>query len=457
MKSNTIKTVLLVALSWSLTSLKAQEEVNVKTLVAPGPVIPTLDIDLERAIEIALDENPTIRVADKDIELKKIADKEAWQNLLPTLDLTASLDHTLLAAEMNLGGNQFKMGEDATNTVAAAITLSVPIYAPTVYQTMKLTKDDILLAQEKARGSRLDLINQVTKAYYAALLAKDSEEVMEKSFETAKVNFEVVDNKYKVGSVSEYDQLTAEVQMRSMSSALVSSQTALTLALLQLRVLMGVTENVNINIQDNLREYESRLTLEDLGSLALEIPNNSSLREIDLNTMMLERNNKVLKTNFIPQISFQISAQYQSLYNRHWRVWDYHYSPSSSFTLGINIPIFTASNFTKLKTNKMELLQLADTRENTVNQLSMAAESYHRNMASSIAQVESNHVAVEQAQKAVTISEKRYEVGRGTILELNQSETSLTEAELTYNQSIYDYLSNKADLDYTLGRETYMK
>ena len=50
-------------------------------------------------------------------------------------------------------------------------------------------------------------------------------------------------------------------------------------------------------------------------------------------------------------------------------------------------------------------------------------------------------------------SRKRNEVGRGTILELNQSETALTQAELTYMQSIYNYLVNKADLDYTLGRE----
>ncbi len=105
----------------------------------------------------------------------------------------------------------------------------------------------------------------------------------------------------------------------------------------------------------------------------------------------------------------------------------------------------------------MQLLQMEDTRENTVRQLSMEAESYRQNMASSLAQVESNRVAVEQANKAVMIAGKRYEVGGGTILELNQSENSLTEAELTYNQSIYDYLSNKADLDYTLGRETYLK
>ncbi len=34
---------------------------------------------------------------------------------------------------------------------------------------------------------------------------------------------------------------------------------------------------------------------------------------------------------------------------------------------------------------------------------------------------------------------------------------ALTQARLTYNQSIYDYLTNRADFDYTRGRETYLK
>jgi outer membrane protein TolC len=105
----------------------------------------------------------------------------------------------------------------------------------------------------------------------------------------------------------------------------------------------------------------------------------------------------------------------------------------------------------------LQISQLEDTRLDTERKLNLAAESYKKNMASSMAQVESNAEAVKQAVKAVDIAGKRYEVGRGTILELNQSETAQTQAELTYVQSIYDYLSNKADLDYTLGRETYLK
>jgi outer membrane protein TolC len=123
----------------------------------------------------------------------------------------------------------------------------------------------------------------------------------------------------------------------------------------------------------------------------------------------------------------------------------------------VNIPIFHASTWTKLKSNKMQISQLEDTRVNTRRQLSLATESYTKNMASSIAQVESNAEAVKQASKAVEISSKRYEVGRGTILELNQSEIALTQTELTYVQSIYNYLTNKADLEYTLGRENFKK
>lgn len=414
-----------------------------------------LKLTLHQAIEIALAENPTIKVADKEIALKQIADTEAWQALLPEANATATIQHTLLAAEMNLGGNKFKMGRDNTNTAALAGTLSIPLFAPAVYQNMRLTKEDIALAQEKARGSRLDLINQVTKAFYQMLLAQDSYKVMQASYNTSKENYDVVKAKFDVGKVSEYDKISAEVQMRSMSSSLVSTETGLTLAELQLKVLMGIDPTVKVSIDDQLENYESDLRLPSLDTTEGEIESNSSLRQIDMNRSMMERALKIQRTNFMPTVAFVLTGQYQSLYNSNWSVWDYSWSPSASFTISVNIPLFRASNWTKLKTTKLQLLQLDDNRLNTQRQLTMAVESYKQNMAASIAQTESNKEAVRQADKAVSIAAKRYEVGRGTILELNQSEVALTSAQLTYNQSIYDYLIAKANLNYTLGREDY--
>lgn len=435
-------------LASSALTMRAQEQT---------PAVGQLDLTLGKAIEIALAENPTIRVADKDVELKKVADKEAWQSLLPTLDASLSFSHSIKVAEMKIGGNKIKFGQDGTSTATGGLTLNLPLFAPAVYQNMKLTKEDIMLAQEKARSSRLDLINQVTKAYYAALLAKDSYGVMQKSYNTSKENYDVVNNKYKVGSVSEYDKISAEVQMRNMNSSVVSAQTGLNLALLQLKVLMGVTANVDVNIQDSLNRYESELLLPQITPEELSLSGNSSMRQLDHNAKLLERTRKILKTNFMPTAALQLTGQYQSVSNTDWNLFKYQYSPSSTLSFSVSVPIFHASSWTKLKSNRIQLAQLEDTRVNTQRQLGVAVESYKSNMASSIAQVESNKEAVSQADKAVAISSKRYEVGRGTILELNQSETARTQAELTYVQSIYDYLTNRADLDFTLGRETYLK
>lgn len=43
----------------------------------------TLTLTLDKALTIALDENPTMKVAAEEIALKKVAGKEAWQSLLP--------------------------------------------------------------------------------------------------------------------------------------------------------------------------------------------------------------------------------------------------------------------------------------------------------------------------------------------------------------------------------------
>lgn len=413
----------------------------------------TVDLNLQKAIEIALAENPTIKIADKDIRLKEIADKEAWQSLLPTVSGQLALQHSIKVAAIKTPNGEFKMGKDGTTTATGGITLSLPIYAPAVYQNMKLTKDDILLAQEKARSSRLSLINQVTKAYYAALLAKDSRDVIQRSYDVSKENFDVVDKKFQVGKVSEYDKISAEVQMRSMNSSVTSAQTGLELAILQLKVLMGINTDFDIVINDSLKAYENSVTLSNTESNENEIENNSSLRQIDMNMGLLKRTDKILRTNFLPTIGMQLAGTYQSYSNDDWNVFGYKYSPSSTLTISVNIPIFTASNWTKLKSSKIKMEQLSDTRVNTVRQLNMAAQSYRKNMLTSISKLESDRQAVMQADKAVSISAKRYDVGKGTILELNQSETALTQAELTYHQSIYDFLTNKADLDYTLGRE----
>ena len=413
----------------------------------------TLTLTLDKALEIALDENPTIKVAAEEIALKKVASKEAWQSLLPEASLNGSLDHTIKAAEMKLNDMSFKMGQDGTNTANAGLSINLPLFAPAVYRAMSMTKTDIELAVEKSRASELDLINQVTKAYYQLMLAQDSYEVLQGSYKLAEDNFNVVNAKYQQGAVSEFDKISAEVQMRRIKPNVISAANAVTLAKLQLKVLMGITADVDIKTDDNLTNYESMLFANQLKEEDMSLENNTTMKQFELNMKLLEKNVKSLKTNFMPTLSMSFSYQYQSLYNPNINFFDYTWSNSSSLMFNLSIPLYRASNFTKVKSARIQMRQLDWNRIDTERKLNMQVVSYRNNMTASSEQVVSNKENVMQAEKAVQIAGKRYEVGKGTVLELNSSQVSLTQAQLTYNQSIYDYLVAKADLDQVLGKQ----
>ena len=413
----------------------------------------TLTLTLDRALEIALSDNPTIKVAEEEIALKKVTHKETWQNLLPQASIDGPWNHTISAAQMNLGGQSFKMGMDNSNTVSWVLNISLPIFAPSVYKAMSMTKTDIELAVEKSRASKLDLVNQVTKGYYQLMLTQDSYDVLQKSYKLAEDNYNIVNAKYQQGAVSEFDKISAEVQMRSIKPNVISAGNAVTLSKLQLKVLMGVTADVDIEIADNLGNYETELFANELNQPAANLNNNTTMKQLDLNRKMLNQNIKSLRTNFMPTLGMNYSYQYQSLYNEDWNILDYNWSGSSALMFTLSIPLYKASNFTKLKSNRIQIRQLEQNRLDTERKLNMQITSYQNNMAASSEQVVSNRENVMQAQKAVQIAGKRYEVGKGTVLELNTSQVQLTEAELTYNQSIYDYLVAKADLDQVLGKD----
>lgn len=418
----------------------------------------TLTLNLDKALEIALSDNPTIKVAEEEIALKKVSHKEAWQNLLPEASISGTMSHTITAPQFSIGDQTVKMGKDKANTATGTLNISLPLFAPAVYRAMSMTKTDIELAVEKSRASKQDLVNQVTKAYYQLMLTQDSYDVLQKSYKLAEDNYNIVNAKYRQGTVSEFDKITAEVQMRSVKPSVISAGNAVTLSKLQLKVLMGITADVDIKIDDSLAAYEGVVFANQLDNTVHEgLVNNTTMKQLELNRLMLQKNIKSLRTNFMPTLGLGYSYQYQSMNNDSWNVFNYNYGSSSSLVFSLSIPLYKASNFTKLKSNRIQMRQLDQNRLDTERKLNMQITSYQDNMSASSEQVSSNKENVMQAEKAVQIAGKRYEVGKGTVLELNTSQVQLTEAELTYNQSIYDYLVAKADLDQVLGRDYIIK
>lgn len=409
-----------------------------------------LELTLDRAIRIALAENPTIRVAEKDVQLKEMTKLETTMGLLPEASLVGSYQRTIEKQTMVMNGMQFKVGID--NIYTGGLSVSLPVFAPALYKSMHLTRTDVELALESARSSKQDLVCQVTKAFYQLMLAEDSYNVLQKSLAQSEENFRIVNAKYEQGRVSEYDKISAEVQMRNLRPNVISARNAVELSQLQLKVLMGVTADVNLIVNGSLKNYEEELygSMMQLDSLSLK--NNSSLMQMDLNSRLLKNSLDIQKQNFAPNVALQFNYMYMSMAD-NFKISEYNWNPYSNISLSVSIPLFKYSNFSTLKKTQVQISQLELSRDYAERQLQMQMNTYINNMTASAEQVSSNKEAIVQAQKGRDIAQTLYDVGRGTVLELNSAEVALTHSELTYSQSVFDWLIAKADLDKLIGKD----
>lgn len=455
----------------------------------------TLKVSLQQALEIALSESPTIKIADKSIEKKEYVKKETVAGLVPQISASASYNRTLkkqvmyMNSEGSGGGFESMITEPITKLVkplydnagipfpdmssssssasstsdgamevgldnnwSGGFSLSLPIFAPTLYKTIKMNNLDIELAVESARASRQDLVNQVTKAFYQYLLAKDSYKVMEVSYKQAEDNYKVIADKYAQGMVSEYDKIRADVQVRSLKPSLVQTRNAANLALLQLKVLMGIDPDTEIEPDGSLDEYEIGMMSADILNVdTASIENNTTIRQLQIQDKILKNTLKLYRTSYMPNLSLSAVYQWNAM-NNDFKFSNYKWNPYSMIGISFAIPIFQGgATYHKVKQVRVDQQTLELNVLNTRRTLNMQMKTYVDNMKTSLEEVGSNKEAVKQAAKGRDIALKRYEVGSGTIVELNDAELALTQAKLAYTQSIFNYVSAKADLDKVLG------
>ena len=144
-------------------------------------------ITLNEAIEIALSESNSIKIADMTIEKTGYAQKGSYSALYPNISASGSYQRTLkkqvMAMEMN--GQPMSIEVGMSNNVSAGITAAMPLVNAQLWQSLKLSALDVELAIEQARSSRISMVSQVKQAFYAVLLAKEAYSVYKEVYDNA--------------------------------------------------------------------------------------------------------------------------------------------------------------------------------------------------------------------------------------------------------------------------------
>ncbi|MBD5068479.1 MAG: TolC family protein [Alistipes sp.] len=411
-------------------------------------------LTLAEAIDLALSENPTIKVAELEVQRFDYVKRQTWGNLLPQLSASGSYQRSIVKSEMR-GGISF----GADNTFAVQGDLTLPLFAPQVYRTMKLNNTQMAAAVEAARSSRIALVSEVKKAFYNILLAEQSLDVLRESQATVQRTVDDTDLQYRHGLASEYDLLTAQVQLSNLQPTIIQTETSIKLAKLLLKMYLSIPEEVEIDIEGQLDAMRDQV-LAGTDGLTADLTENSDLRTLDLQQELLRRQLKVANAGRLPSLGAFGSATYSGNDMAPFMgiggedASKYFWTHPITVGVQLSVPIFAGlTRMNKSREIKNQISQLSLQRTYAEQQISVQMQSALNDLLTAREKMFAQERTVEQARKAYAISDTRYRAGAGTILELNSAQLARTQAQLNFSQAIYDYLSAKAEYDRIAGRE----
>ena len=294
-------------------------------------------ISLEQALQIALSENASVKVADMEIERTGYARKGTYASLFPKIDGNASYQRTIEKQVMymdfdmgDMGGAAGGSGDSGSssasgggievgrwNTWSAGISASMPLVNAQLWKSLKISDQDVELAVEAARSSRLEMVNQVKQAYFGCLLAKEAFEVYKSVYENALENYKLTEMKYNARKASELELTRAKTTLANAVPDVYNAESSVILALWQLKAVMGVDLDENIDVSEKLGDYANRMLgdIAESSSDSLSLENNSTMRQLAIQAEQLANTVKLQQFANIPTLSLAYSYNFNAITN----------------------------------------------------------------------------------------------------------------------------------------------
>lgn len=434
--------------------LSLSTEVNAQTAVVINELSHSqLVLTLERAVELAFDQNLTVKIADQEINRVDWLKRENLYALLPAVNGGAQYTNNVLKpvffSDFFPGG---KMEVGSTHSYALSGTLQVPLLSMPLFKNIQLSEIELKAALESLRSTKIELLAQVKNSFYGILMMEESLKVLEESYSNAKETADNIKKMFENGLASEYDMIRSDVSVRNITPSITQARSGLELAKMQLMVLLSLDINTPIELEGEISSYKEQM-IATRPALPAMLEGNSSLRALDIKLESLNKSFELVRSQRLPSVAgfanYQVQMQNNDFaFNEAW---------SNSFAVGLSvqIPIFNKFSISfKEKQTKIGIQQLQYQRELMENNLTISVRNSVNEMNRAKVQLESDMEAVKQAMKGYDIAKVRYTTGAGTLLELSDTEIALTSSKLNLNQTIYNYIKAKTEYDKVLGKES---
>ncbi len=428
------------------------------TLVGAQELKPPLEITLEKAIAMALEQNRDILIADQDRTKADAQVGEAKSDAFPQITATGQYTRNVKKPVLflppdnpfNPSGSTvvFEIGSD--NAYAMGASISQTLFNRKVGVALDIAGTYRDYTEEAFRATQQDVVCQVKKAFYLVLLAQRLVDANRQGLDVVRANYENVETQYRHGSAAEFDLLRAEVQLANTEPLLISAENSLALSVNALKSLLSIPLDQAIAIKGDF-------TFEELPQEKIRRANqdalttNPSIVQLSLQESLLEKNISIASANYFPTLSLVGSYQWQTQDNT-FLFKNYNWATLFSVGLQLSYPLFDGFKTSqRVQEASADWEKVRYTRLKAEEGLSIQIQSAELKMAEAKKRIAGQDKNIEQAQKAVRIAQTRFKSGVGTQLELLDAQVAMTRAQTNYAQAMYDYLVAKAEWQYAVG------
>lgn len=415
------------------------------------------ELDLYRAIDLALENNETYLIARQEKDKANSRVIEAASGALPQITggLTYLRNWKVPTGVFQFGGEVVTVKFGTDNSYTADLTLTQPLYSGgRTIAAFKLARLYKQVADETVRSAAQDLKVQVYGSFYGAILAREVSRVSAHSLDLARDNLEVVRKMQGQGVASEYDLLRARVEVANLRPAVTRSKTDYEVATSALKNLLGINNEDSLNLNAEFDSLQFMLQPLDIPGSEEELIQDRP--EIKIGQYTAEGRKKAISLStagYKPSLSFRTTLQYQTQFDEG-NVFDKKWDRGLSSSLELKVPIFDSWRTpSQVRQARIEYSQSRLQEEAIKKAMILDLEQSYGKYLEARENLSSQGNAVELAQRGFDIANVRFENGVGTQLEVSDARLQLQLAEINRATAFYDLAVSYAKLMRALGRE----
>lgn len=440
-----------MALAAITVSLVVGEGMGIVAAEAMSPQAVPEVLTLEKAVDLAVSNHPSLRVASGTQAVNEALVGQAQSGLYPQVQAQTGYQRQTVNATRNFTGGP--LPRNTTGNMFGfyqnGVTLNQLLYDfGAIKSQVDSAKYNLQAANSDAETTLQTVVVNVQQAYFSLQQTQRLVTVSEEALTQFKKHLDLAKGRFKAGVAPKIDVTTAEVDLSNAQLNSITAKNNLLVARVTLNNAMGLKTSAVYRVEEPISTLHDQIALEEAVELAMRL--RPELISQKAQEQAAEAGIKVAQGNFFPTVTS--SANYS--YNGTDFPLVYNWNVAGT----VNVPIFsgflTKQQVAQARAN---LLRTKANGEVLQQNILLEVDQALLNLGAAKERLQVTAVTVTQAKERLALVEGRYRAGLSNAIEVTDAEVALVNAQVNDVVAMSNYQAAKAQLDRATGISTPVK